>query len=68
MSLFKWFDKFINERGSAAIMEKRLALKDDEIAKLQAQIRDLEAAQHRKKIEADDIRAHLINRACDFCH
>ena len=42
MNLFKLFKEWINERGSADIMEKRLALKDDENAKLKAQISDLE--------------------------
>jgi hypothetical protein len=58
MSLFKWLDRFISERGSAAIMEKRLALKDDEIAKLQSQIRDLQAAHDKEKIESDEVKFH----------
>lgn len=58
MKMFGWIEKFINERGSASIMEKRLALKDDEIAQLKAKIKDLEAAQQKEKIEADEIRIH----------
>jgi hypothetical protein len=58
MKLFGWVEKWINEHGSASIMEKRLALKDDEIAKLKAQIKDLETAQQKQQIEADEIRVH----------
>ena len=39
-------------------MEKRLALKDDEIAKLQAQIRDLQAAKDKQQIESDEVVLH----------
>jgi hypothetical protein len=58
MNLFKWLEKWINEKGSASIMEKRLALKDDEIAKLQAKILDLEKAHEKEKIENDEIIFH----------
>lgn len=58
MGLFKWLDRWINERGSAAIMEKRLAMKDDEIANLQAEKVALQAAHDKKQIESDDVRIH----------
>jgi hypothetical protein len=70
MKLFGWFEKWINERGSAAIMEKRLALKDEENAKLKAQIgemdakiKTLEASQQKQQIETDDV---LIHNAIEF--
>jgi hypothetical protein len=56
--MFKWLEKLINERGSAAIMEKRLAMKDDEIAQLQAKIRGIEAFHAKEQIEADEVRIH----------
>jgi len=58
MNPFKWIEKLITERGSAAIMEKRLALKDDEITKLHSKIRELDAAHDKEKVESDDIRLH----------
>ena len=58
MNLFGWLKEWINERGSASIMEKRLALKDDEIAQLKAKIKDLEITQKKEQIEADEIRIH----------
>jgi RNase P subunit RPR2 len=60
---FKLLRDLINERGSAAMMEKRLALKDDEIAKLQSQIRDLKAADEKQKFEADEI---VIHKGIEF--
>jgi hypothetical protein len=58
MKFFGWLERLINEHGSAAIMAQRLALKDDEIAKLQAKIRDLEASHEKKQIETDEVRIH----------
>lgn len=66
---FDWLVKLINTRGSVEIMERRLALKDDQIAQLKAQkedeiailqakIKELEAAQQNQKIEADEVRLH----------
>lgn len=58
MGLFKWFERLINERGSAAIMEKRLALKDDEIAVLQVKICELQASLDKQQIESDQVVLH----------
>jgi hypothetical protein len=81
MKLFGWLERLINERGSAAIMEQRLALKDDEIAKLQSKIRDLEASLEKHRVETDTIRIHkgiefhcgvrtggLWHPYCPICH
>jgi hypothetical protein len=56
--MFGWFERLINERGSAAIMEKRLAMKDDEIAQLKAKIHDLETSREKEKTESDEVRIH----------
>jgi hypothetical protein len=65
MNLLKWFEKLITEHASAAIMEKRLVLKDDENLQLKAKISDLEAkiktfevSQQKQNVEAEEIRLH----------
>jgi hypothetical protein len=58
MKLFGWFQRWIEERGSASIMEKRLAMKDDEIAQLKAKIQDLETSQQKQQIESDEVFIH----------
>jgi hypothetical protein len=42
MGLFSWFERLINEHGSATIMKERLALKDDQLADKDRKIHALE--------------------------
>jgi hypothetical protein len=58
MNLLKWFEKLITEHASAAIMEKRLALKDGENLQLKAKIKTFEASQQKQNVEAEEIRLH----------
>jgi hypothetical protein len=55
-AMFKLIEKWINERGSAKILEQRLALKDDEIAALKTNIENLKFALQQKKVEVEEIR------------
>jgi len=48
---------------STKILKERLALKDDEIAKLQAKIRDMEAARDKQQFESDTV---VIHKGIEF--
>jgi predicted RNA-binding Zn-ribbon protein involved in translation (DUF1610 family) len=54
--MFGWFERLITEHGSAKVLEQRLAMRDDEIAKLKAEKAALQASHEKAQIEKDYIR------------
>jgi hypothetical protein len=51
-SVFDWVEKLINEHGSSAIKNERLALKDEQIATLEKQLSEWKTAAEAAKAVA----------------
>jgi len=57
--MFKLLEKWVNERGSANIMEKRLGLKDDEMAAIDRELTSLMSEHSQLKSENKDLNVSL---------
>jgi DNA-binding transcriptional ArsR family regulator len=57
--MFKLLEKWVNEHGSANIMEKRLDLKDDEMAAIHRELTSLMAEHSQLESENKDLKVSL---------
>jgi hypothetical protein len=57
--MFGWFEKLINEHGSAKILEARLVQKDDEISALRMKNQDLQLTLEKEQIQHQKTRDEL---------
>ncbi|MCU7795853.1 MAG: ArsR family transcriptional regulator [Candidatus Thiodiazotropha sp. (ex Myrtea spinifera)] len=57
--MFKLLEKWVNEHGSANIMEKRLGLKEDEIAAVHRELTSLMSEHSQLQSENEQLKASL---------
>jgi regulator of replication initiation timing len=57
--MFKLLEKWVNERGSANIMEKRLGLKDDEITAMHRELTSLISEHSQLQSENEQLKVSL---------